>query len=161
MGNEIIPFSRSGLPDTRPPEETDERLIDLWVHGRSPATVRAYRADAARLLAFAGKPLAGVTLSDIQSFADALDRTLAPASKHRCLSAVKSLFAFAARSDVLRIDLAQPLKLPALRDRLAERILSEDEVRRLLDRERHPRDHVILSLLYPTAIRVSECCGRK
>ena len=159
MSNEIVHINQSGLQETRSPEQTDERLIDLWVHGRSPATIRAYRSDATRLLASTGKPLAGVTLADIQSFADSLDRTLAPASKHRCLSSVKSLFAFVTRIGVLRFDVARPLKLPALRDRLAERILTEDEVRRLLSRERHPRDHALLSLLYATAIRVSECCA--
>lgn len=161
MSNEIIQV-RTGVPEeTRPQARTDEMLIDLWVHGRSPSTVRAYRSDVKRLLAFVPKPLSQIGLADIQSFADSLDGKLAPASKHRCLSAVKSLFAFGHRVGYLRFDVAAPLRLPVLRDRLAERILSEEEVRRMLAAERHPRNHALLCLLYSTGIRVSECCNLK
>jgi hypothetical protein len=42
---------------------SDDHLIELWLHGRSSHTQRAYRADVARFRAGAGKPLARVTLS--------------------------------------------------------------------------------------------------
>lgn len=162
MSAEIVPVTTPAVPEeTRLPAETDERLIDLWVHGRSPATVRAYRADARRFLGAVGRPLGGIALADIQSFADSLDGTLAPASKHRCLSAVKSLLAFAMRVGYLRFDVGRPLRLPVLRDRLAERILSEQDVSRMIASERHPRNHPLLLLLYVSAIRVSECCSLK
>jgi integrase/recombinase XerD len=51
----------------------DEEVIALWLHGRSPHTQRAYRADAGRFLTFAGKPIAAATLGDVQSFMDSLD----------------------------------------------------------------------------------------
>src|SRR5688572_6963763 len=98
MRNEIVQVTTAAVPkETRRQADTDERLIELWVHGRSPATIRAYRADAKGLLTFTETLLSEVTLGDLQSFADSLDGRLAPASKHRCLSAVKSLFAFATR----------------------------------------------------------------
>lgn len=162
MTTEIVQLATAPVPEeTRRQAETDERLIDLWVHGRSPATIRAYRADANSFLAFTGKTLSEVTLGDLQSFADYLDLRLAPASKHRCLSAVKSLFAFATRIGYLRFDVGRPLKLPVLRDRLAERILTEGEVQRMLALEHHPRNHALLYLLYASGVRVSECCGLK
>ncbi|MDP9311156.1 MAG: phage integrase N-terminal SAM-like domain-containing protein, partial [Chloroflexota bacterium] len=68
----------------------DEQMITLWLHGRSERTQRAYRADIARFLAYVGKPLPLVTLGDLQAFADSLDH-LAPNSRKRTLSAVKSL----------------------------------------------------------------------
>ena len=43
---------------------TDERLVDLWLHGRSPHIQRAYRADGDRFLAFVTRPLPTVTLGD-------------------------------------------------------------------------------------------------
>jgi integrase/recombinase XerD len=49
---------------------TDDRLVELWLHGRSPHTQRAYAADVLRFRARAGKPLRQVTLSDLQEFAD-------------------------------------------------------------------------------------------
>lgn len=35
----------------------DDRLIDLWLHGRSRATQRGYRAEAERFIRHASKPL--------------------------------------------------------------------------------------------------------
>jgi hypothetical protein len=42
---------------------------------------------------------------------------------------------------------------------LAERILGEGEVHRLLTLEAHPRNHALLRLLYAGALRVSELCA--
>jgi integrase/recombinase XerD len=139
--------------------ETDQQLINLWLHGRSPQTQRAYRADAEHLLAYVSKSLSDVTLADLQEYADFLGLHLAPASRHRRLSAVKSLLVFACRIGYLRFDVGKPLRLPVVRDQLAERILSETEVQRLLALERHPRNQALLFLLYASGVRVSECCS--
>ena len=69
---------------------SDETLIRLWLDGRSPHTRRAYAADARSLLAAAGKPIAALTLPDLQAWTESLD-TLAPASRARKIGAVKSL----------------------------------------------------------------------
>ena len=161
MSNQITTSVQEPHPVTRREAETDERLVELWLHGRSIHTQRAYRADANSFLATIRKPMNEVTLGDVQAFADSLDGSLEPASKHRRLSAVKSLFGFAARIGYLRFDVARPLRLSALRDRLAERILSEVEVQRMLAMERHPRNHALLYMLYASGMRVSECCGLK
>ena len=137
---------------------SDQQLLDLWLHGRPTTTKRAYRADANRFLSHVNKPLHTVTLGEIQSFADDLDQqALKPSSKHRVLSAVKSMFAFGHRIGWLHFDVAMPLRLPALRDALSERILSEAQVQRMLALERHPRNHALLYLLYASGVRVSEC----
>lgn len=135
----------------------DRNLIDLWLHGRSPHTQRAYAADVAHLLAKVGKPLTSVTLADLQSFAGSLDG-LAPASRYRTLSAVKSLLAFGHRTGYLAADVGRVLRLPAADSRLAERILPEPDVHRMLGLEEDPRNRAMLLLLYATAIRVSELC---
>jgi integrase/recombinase XerD len=133
--------------------------MELWLHGRSAHTQRAYRADAKSFRRFVRKSLTKVTLGDLQDFADSLSEGLEPASKHRRLSSVKSLFGFAHRLGYLPFDVAAPLRLPVLRDRLAERILTEEEVHRMLILERNPRDHALIALLYASAVRVSECCA--
>jgi len=46
---------------------TDEHLVALWLHGRSPHTQRAYRADVDRFLAFVATPLPTVTLGHRQT----------------------------------------------------------------------------------------------
>src|SRR5437762_2151885 len=98
---------------------TDAQLIELWLHGRSRHTLRAYRADANRFLSFTGVPLRDVRLVDLQNFSDALEaHGTQPTSRHRTLSAVKSLVAFGHRLGYLHFDVGRPLKLPGFRDRL-------------------------------------------
>jgi integrase/recombinase XerD len=106
----------------------------------------------------AGKPLPLVTVSDLQRFADSLEM-LAPASRYRTLSAVKSVLAFGHRIGYLAFDVGRVLRLPAVRNRLAERILLEADLHRLLGLEPDPRNRAILTLLYASGVRVSELCG--
>src|SRR5947209_8569046 len=129
--NEMVSiFTSPSLPVIPRQAETDQQLIALWLHGRSRHTQRAYSADAARFLAFVQKTLHAVTLADLQGYADALDGQ-EPTTKHRRLAAIKSLFAFGHRLGYLTFDVARPLRLPPLKDTLAERILSEAEVQRM------------------------------
>lgn len=139
------------------PGVSDARIVELWLHGRPAHTRRAYSGDVAQLLG-SGKALAAVSLADLQQFADSLGN-LAPASRYRRLSAVKSLLAFAHRLGYLPFDAGAALRLPAVRNRLAERILGEDEVREMIRQETDPRNHAILTLLYSTGLRVSEICA--
>ncbi len=63
----------------------DGRLIGLWVSLKSSApTQRAYAAEADRFRDFVGKPLALVTLMDVQAYAESLGQgSLKPASQNR------------------------------------------------------------------------------
>jgi integrase/recombinase XerD len=135
----------------------DDQMAALWLHGRSNHTARAYRADFELFRARVGKPLGVVTLADLQGFADSLEG--AAATRYRTLSAVKSLLAFAHRIGYLPFDVGRVLRLPAVRNRLAERILSEPELHRILSLEPDPRNRAMLTLLYASGVRVSELCG--
>ncbi len=134
---------------------TDQQLIDLWLHGQGHHTQRAYRADVLRFIAFTRKPIGAVTLGDLQTFSDSL-ALLALSSRARILSAIKSLLSFAHRVGYLQFDVGKPLRLPALKVTLAERILNEADVQRILAMESNPRDRAMLLLLYAAGIRVSE-----
>lgn len=137
--------------------ENDARLLDLWLHGRSPATQRGYRAEAKRFLAYVGHSLHSVTLVDLQGYADSLDAAgLQPATRRRMLAAVKSLFSFGHRLGYLTFDTAKPLRLPALRDTLAERIIDESSLLRMIDLELNPRNAAMIVLMYGAGLRVSE-----
>ncbi len=50
---------------------------------------------------------------------------------------------------------------PKIKNVLAERILSEAQVHRLLALEPHPRNRVLLRVMYAAGLRVSEVCGLK
>jgi site-specific recombinase XerD len=104
------------------------------------------------------KPLAAITLADLQSFADSMAGK-ASASRNRVLSAVKSLLAFGHRLGYLTFDVGGALRLPPVRNRLAERILTEAAVHRMLSLEQDERNRCILMLLYASGVRVSELCG--
>ena len=140
--------------------DSDEQLLALWLHGRSPATQRAYRSDSNRFLRFVGKPLRSIKLPDVQAFADSIaDR--APATQSRAINVVKSLLSFGHRVGYLPFNVAAAVKAPPAKDTRAERILPESDIQRMLALERHPRNRVILRLLYGAGLRVSELCGLK
>ena len=134
---------------------TDEQLVVMWLHGRSRHTVRAYRADAAHFRAFVGKPLRAVTLGDLQTFADGLpgkERT-----RGRTLAAVKSLLSFGAKLGALRFNVGAALQAPKSRDGLADRILNEADVAKMLALT-DGRNHAV-RLGYAGGLRVSELVG--
>jgi integrase/recombinase XerD len=137
---------------------SDDQLVDIWLHGRSLHTQRAYRSDIGRFRSLAGKLLRQVAVADLQQFADSIG-DLAPASRYRTLSAIKSLLAFGHRIGYLPFDVGRVLRLPPIRNRLAERILSESDLHRMLTLETKDRDRAILTLLYASGVRVSELCG--
>jgi site-specific recombinase XerD len=160
--------------ETIPLESLNEKMLSLWLHGRSTHTQRAYRSDAERFLQFVGeKPLSEVTLSDVQSFADATayiykvyegdileqERERSAASRARLLSSVKSLLAFGHRLGVLPANVGAPLRLPVVKNQLAQRILEEGDLQKILALETDPRNRVLLRLLYAGGLRVSELCG--
>jgi integrase/recombinase XerD len=129
------------------------------LHGRSPHTQRAYRTDVDHFLAFVRKPLRTVTVGDVQAWMDTLEEHLAPGSRARKISSVKSLFGFGHRLGYLPFDVGKPLRLPPHRETLADHILDEPDVQRMLALATDPRDRAILYCLYGAGVRVSELCA--
>jgi len=142
------------------PYPDDKVLLTRWLHGRPEHTRRAYHANIARFLGHARKPLAAITLHDVQAYADGLAAEgLAPATRARMLNVVKSLLSFAHETGYLPTNVGRPLRLPAVRSRLAERIPSEEDVLALLTHESDRRNHALIRLLYAGGLRVSETCA--
>ena len=56
-------------------------------------------------------------------------------------------------------DVGSVVKLPPIKNKLAERIIPESAVHRLIALEPRPRNRVLLLLLYAAGLRVSEVCG--
>jgi integrase/recombinase XerD len=141
-----------------PQAASDDHLIDLWVHNRPAETVRTYRADLGRFRTWSGKPLARATLADLAGFWDSLEG-LSTAARNRILSSVRSLLSFGHRIGYPPFDVGRPFRLKALPNQLAERILPEAVVQRMLHLEPDARNRTILTLLYAIAVRVRELCS--
>jgi site-specific recombinase XerD len=141
----------------------DDQLVDLWLGAKVSAhTRRAYRAEIERFRKAAGKPLGRVSLRDLQNYAEALGQgSLKPASQNRALIAVKSLLSFGHEIGYLTWNAGAALKLRPQREGLAERILEESSVARLIDAAPCGRDQVLLKVLYASGARVSEICDLK
>lgn len=137
------------------PQEAHDRLIEMWLDGRSPHTQSSYRRYAREFLAYLNKPLHLATLADVQGWRFTLsgksDNSIKTAT-----SAVKSLFTFGHRIGVLQLNVTAALKQVKPQDTLNERILSELEVQTMIALETDPRNRLILRLLYSGGLRVSE-----
>lgn len=140
------------------PGTGDDELIALWLEGKAPETRRAYGTDIALFRTHVARPLRAVTLQDLHAFARSLAE-LEDASVKRRMSAVKSLFSYAHKTGYLAFNVGAAYPLPRLLDELAERILSEEDVQRMLFLEEDARNHALLRLLYSAGLRVSEVVG--
>ncbi len=136
---------------------SDSQTVQLWLHGKAPTTQRGYKREIASFLAFVEKPLQWVTLGDLQRYSDSLGH-LAPRTQCRTLAAVKSLLSFSQKIGYTQFNAGAPLSLPKPKEDLAERILSEAEVARMIALSTG-RDFVLLRFLYASGCRCSEVLG--
>lgn len=162
--NETTPLVRPPfLPESRVPGSNDAAFVELWLGTKVSAhTRRAYRSEIERFGHVMDKPFARVTMADLQAYTQQLGQgRLKPASQNRALTAVKSLLSFGQEIGYLPFNVGAPVKLLPNRDSLAQRILDESQVARLIEAAPAGRDQVLLKLLYATGARVSELCGLK
>ena len=136
----------------------DEMLIRAWLHGRPANTVAAYRNDAARFLAHAGKPIAEIVLADLQAWDSSLAADRAT-SRVRRLSAAKSLLTFAHGLGAIPADPGKALRLAKPTATTAERILAEADVQQMIGAEQNPNRKALLRLLYLCGLRASEAAA--
>ena len=141
------------------PESTapDDRIVELWASlHESPHTRRAYVSEGKRFRDAVGKPLREVGYGDLIEFRDRLSGS--PSSNRRTMAAVKSLLGFGHRIGALAFDVGRAIKAPTVPNRLAERIMSTQDVKAVI-RAATGRDGALLALLYVGGLRVSEVVG--
>lgn len=137
--------------------ERDTTHIRTWLDGKSKETQQAYISDIQRFYAFTQKSLQDVTLEDLQDFKNSLYH-LNLSSRARIIASIKSALSFGLKNGYLRVNVGVSVKLPKLEDKLAERILSEQQIAKMFALEENKRNHAILILLYRAGLRVSELC---
>jgi integrase/recombinase XerC len=137
--------------------------------GLSPHTVRAYRRDLAELAevldAGGCTHLDTVTRPLLRAWlAERARRGLARATVCRGLVAVRCLFRYAERQDLLQVNPAQGLQGPRSGGRELPAVLDEHQARELIkgperDTWEGLRDSALLAMLYGCGLRVSELAG--
>lgn len=150
-------------PLAAPDGQNDRNFLEVWLGTKASAhSRRAYRFEVERFLGGTQKPLAAVTLADLQGWAQRLETEgLQPASQNRSFAALKSLLSFGQKTGYLPFNVGAALPLRPNKDTLNQRILAESDVARLIERTPEGRDQVILRLFYASGIRVSELAGLK
>lgn len=156
----------SGLPAVVSPVEAvlpaqaddDAQMIRLWLaRSSSPNTRRTYEREAARFLAHVGRSLGTVRIGDLQDYITG--RPGSSATVALTAAALKSLFAFAQEVGYLRFNIGAAVKVPPIKNTLAERIMAEADALLMIRQEPALRNRVLLTVLYGGGLRISEVCG--
>lgn len=135
----------------------DDDLVRLWLAQKSPSTQAAYRTDTSKFLSHLlglGRDLRSATVADIQSYIDTLEG--AASTRARRIASMKSLVGFAYRTGYTRFDVCRAVSSPKLPNNLAERIISEEAVIRMITAAMSGREKTLIRCLYTAAVRVSE-----
>jgi integrase/recombinase XerD len=157
----------STLARVTPGPDFEEAARALIAAKRSAETRRAYSSDLDRWLRFAaGHEISPsvATLPDATTFRDSELATRQPASVHRTLAALSSLYADLWRTRVVMGNPFHPALLawpsasprrptPAVADDVVRQLL--DVCRRDLDKWRGERDVLVIELLWTTGLRRS------
>jgi integrase/recombinase XerD len=149
---------------------SDTELLEVWLESHrdgSLHTMRVYRRVGERFLgelAAAGASLRKATVEDVQAALEAMrvkgdGSPVKPATVNTYVAAVKSFLGFAHRVGFTRFNAAPLIKLKKAPRQVAQRILGELEVRKLIDAANPGRDRLMLEVGYFGGLRVSELVG--
>jgi integrase/recombinase XerD len=149
----------SQLPVLTPAQADDDaQMIRLWLaRSSSPNTRRNYAREAARFLEHVGKPLGAVRMGELQDYIGS--RPGSSATVALTAAALKSLFAFAQEVGYLRFNIGAAVKVPPIKNTLAERSMAEADALLMIRQEPALRNRVLLTVLYGGGLRISEVCG--
>ena len=137
---------------------TDAALVEMWVSRKnSQATQKQYRQTWTQFNQAVGVPLQAVDFQALQSWIAGL--TGSENTRKVRVACVKSLFSFALKVGYIKLNPAVMLDSVKVKDELAARILTEDEVLSMIHKTTKQRDAVLIRLLYASAGRISEVCN--
>jgi len=141
--------------------DSDSRVIDLFVNTKRSGNTKVQYAHSIKMLfGFVGKSMADVTMEDALAYHSHLQgqyESLHSIKLH--INVAKALFAFALSINCVRTNVFAPIKPDTTPEVTHKRILSEEQVLRLIDAPKRHRDKLMLRLLYAAGLRASELCA--
>lgn len=158
MDTEIVVSSNRGEYNIIAQGTTDDRVVDMWVNRKeSMSTQRQYRQTWGQFRQVVDAPLQAITFESLQSWVSGL--TGSENTRKVRVAAIKSLFGFALQIGYIKLNPAVMLDSIKVKDELAGRILTEEQVMSMIAMTDKQRDKVLLRVLYASAGRVSEVCS--
>jgi site-specific recombinase XerD len=140
-------------------DDTDQKVVALWLAQRPRTTTRSYqRAWRYLQMATGGVELRAIQLHHLQAYAQSL-RGMKLSSQVTFIAAIQSLFGFACKIGYLPVNLGTLLRRPALPVNIAERIVGEADIQRMLALTTKSRDATLLRLAYVSGLRIAELSG--
>lgn len=138
---------------------SDDELVDSWLRAKgcnSDNTLFAYAriADDFRRI-FCGRELSSLTIDDLLDYADSIKHHSIATQRQR-IFAVKSLLSYGQKTGYLQFNVGAALQAPKAKTELASKLLTEEDIFKLIHAEPKTRNQLLLRLLYVSAARISE-----
>jgi integrase/recombinase XerD len=154
MTNELTTVQTSVTSDV---VSIQEYSLAMWLQDMPEKTSKAYSRELRLFESFTGKPTHMTAYADLVEYEQHMRaRNLSDNTIARSLAAIKAALTHLHTQGLVPVNVGTAKKLPKIRSRLAERILSEHEVLTMLDHETNRRNHALIRFLYSSGARVSE-----
>ena len=155
----ISTYSFHEIAPSQTSATTDEKVITMWLHGKSKTSEKTYTSTVKQFLAFVGKGLRELKLEDVQLWSSSLEMRYSATTVKNKVNAVKSLFSFGQKIGYLQFNVGSPVTTPIAKDSLSSRILRHEDVVKLIEATSCQRDRIMLSVAYKCGLRRAELCG--
>ena len=138
----------------------DEQIVNLWLERcHAESTRKAYANEWGRWRRYCDRHQLSCKLKSISPMAISnfiKRRKLGDSTTRRVIIVFRSLYTFARKCGNAGISPAHLLRCPRPNETIHERILSEENLRHMLEYAKTKRDNMIVSFLYNSGARIEE-----
>ena len=158
--NEVVIYQPTNAGDLALVEQStnDIQLVTMWAtkprKSQSQNTIEQYMRQGRAFLAEVGKPLQAINYQDLQKWQAGLTGSIN--TQRLKVNAIKSLFSFAHKLGYIRVNPGIMLEPPHHEETKHTKMLTEEQVVRLVNADLSDRDEAIIRVMYNSACRVSE-----